>query len=60
MSAVNAAYRHRDVGRRGCRVIINASAKPMPPAINNELSGFSCTLFAIACEPSRNVSLLFP
>ena len=46
-------------GRRGGRVSNSASAKPIPPAINIEPSGLSCTFFAIACEPSRKVSPLF-
>jgi len=49
-------YRHRGCERRGGRVINSATAKPMPPAISSEPSGFSWTLFAIACEASPNAS----
>jgi hypothetical protein len=52
-------YRQRCGRRRGRRVINSAKAKPIPPAINIEPSGLSCTFFAIACEPSRKVSPLF-
>ena len=38
---------------------ISPNAKPIPPAINIEPSGLFCTLFAIACEPSRKESPLF-
>jgi hypothetical protein len=51
-------YRQRCGGRRGGRVINNANARPIAPAINMEPSGLSCTFFAIACEPSRKVSPL--
>ena len=52
-------YRPRCGGRRGGRVSNSANAKPIPPAINIEPSGLSCTFFAIACEPSWKVSPLF-
>jgi len=52
-------YRQRCGERRGGRVINSANAKPIAPAINIELSGLSCTFFAITCEPSRKVSPLF-
>jgi hypothetical protein len=52
-------YRPRCGGWRGGRVNNSANAKPIPPAINIEPNGLSCTLFAIACEPSWKVSPLF-
>jgi hypothetical protein len=52
-------YRPRCGGWRGGRVSHSANAKPIPPAINIEPSGLSCTCFAIACEPSRKESPLF-
>lgn len=52
-------YRPRCGRWRGGRVSHSANAKPIPPAINIEPSGLSCTFFTIACEPSRKVSPLF-
>jgi hypothetical protein len=37
-----------------------AKAKPIAPAIKTDPIGFSCTVLAMACDPSRTVSPLLP